>query len=210
MSVVADGHTSRVLDVMNRLSLSVLVASPATEDEALRLLRTINCQPVPPRTVVLADRISKKAVRALLDARAAGILRRSTARLHLPWAVQATAQGALALEPALASLLVDSYLEPLRRDQTQSEAESLLTRLTAREREVLTLLADGYAAPEIAAMLSLATGTVKSHMRSVYDKLGVSNRIQAARVFWSAGSAPTPVPRHDANRSADNTFSRSA
>lgn len=191
LSVVVDGHTSRVLDLTDRVPLTVLVASPATECEALHLLRTVNRRPAPPRTVVLADRVSKRGTRALLGERVAGIFRRSTARLHLPWAVRAAAQGGLALEPALASLLVDTYLEPLRQAQTQSEAQSLLSRLTAREREVLTLLADGHAAPEIAAMLSLAPGTVKSHMRSVYDKLGASNRIQAARVLWSAGPVPS-------------------
>lgn len=194
LSVVVDGHTNRVLDVTDRVPLAVLVASPTTEIEALRILRTINRQPLPPRTVVLADRVSKKGARALLGERAAGILHRSTARLHLPWAVHAAAQGGLALEPALASLLVNSYLEPLRLARTQSEAQTLLSRITAREREVLTLLADGHAAPAIAEMLSLALGTVKSYMRSVYDKLGVSNRIQAVRVLWSTGTISSPAP----------------
>ncbi len=194
LSVVADGHTNQALDMTDRVPLTVLVASPATEGEALRLLRAVNQRPAPPRTVVLADRVSKEGVRALLDERAAGILRRSTARLHLPWAVRAAAQGSLALEPSLASLLVDSYLAPLKWAQTQSEAQALLSRLTAREREVLTLLADGHPAPVIAAMLSLAPGTVKSYVRIVYDKLGVSNRIQAARVLWSASTVPPPAP----------------
>lgn len=194
LSVVADGHTNRVLDVTDRVPLDVLVASPATECDALRLLRTINRRPLPPRTVVLADRVSRQGACALLGERAAGILRRSTARHHLPWAVPAAAQGGLALEPALASLLVDSYLQPLRRAQTQSDARTLLGRLTVREREVLTLLADGHAAPAIAAMLSLAPGTVKSYLRSVYDKLDVSNRIQAVRVLWSADAIPSPAP----------------
>lgn len=208
LSVVVDGHTSRVLDLTDRVPLAVLVASPATECEALRLLRTVNRRPVPPRTVVLADRVSKRGARALLGERVAGIFRRSTARLHLPWAVRAAAQGGLALEPALASSLVDSYLEPLRRAQTQSEAQTLLSRLTVREREVLTLLADGHAAPAIAAMLSLAPGTVKSYMRSVYDKLGTGNRIQAARVLWAAGTVPSPAPVP--SRAADSTAIRTS
>ena len=51
--------------------------------------------------------------------------------------------------------------------------------LTAREREVLTLLADGLGNKQIAARLGISTNTVKTHLELLFDKLGVSTRAQA-------------------------------
>ena len=51
--------------------------------------------------------------------------------------------------------------------------------LTAREREVLTYLAEGSSAPQIAERLYLSTATVKTHLANLYGKLGVSDRAAA-------------------------------
>ena len=51
--------------------------------------------------------------------------------------------------------------------------------LTVREREVLTLLADGLGNKQIAARLGISTNTVKTHLELLFEKLGVSTRAQA-------------------------------
>jgi DNA-binding NarL/FixJ family response regulator len=61
--------------------------------------------------------------------------------------------------------------------------------LSAREREVMTLIADGHTNGEIAAHLFLAEKTVKNHVRSIYSKLGVDSR-RAAIDWWCAGTRP--------------------
>jgi DNA-binding NarL/FixJ family response regulator len=53
-------------------------------------------------------------------------------------------------------------------------------RLTARERDILECLTRGLTTPQIARELYLAQGTVKAHLGSIYRKLGVSNRTEAA------------------------------
>ena len=63
--------------------------------------------------------------------------------------------------------------------------------LSAREREVMTLIADGHTNGEIAAHLFLAEKTVKNHVRSIYSKLGVDCR-RAAIAHWQATSAASP------------------
>jgi len=54
-----------------------------------------------------------------------------------------------------------------------------LEALTRREREILTLLAQGYSAPEIAEQLTIATSSVKSHVQHLYGKLGANSKRQA-------------------------------
>ena len=51
--------------------------------------------------------------------------------------------------------------------------------LTPREREILALLADGFGNKQIASRLGIATNTVKTHLRNIYEKLGVSERAAA-------------------------------
>ncbi len=60
--------------------------------------------------------------------------------------------------------------------------------LSAREAEVMSLIADGRTNGEIAAHLFLAEKTVKNHVRRIYSKLGVTSR-PAAIAFWQAGHA---------------------
>jgi len=60
--------------------------------------------------------------------------------------------------------------------------------LSPREREILILIADGLPNKEIAAGLNISPGTVRSHVQSIFAKLGVSNRTEAAKAFWSTSS----------------------
>jgi DNA-binding NarL/FixJ family response regulator len=66
-------------------------------------------------------------------------------------------------------------------------------RLTVREREVLTLVAEGKANAEIAARMWITTGTVRKHLEHIYEKLNVTSRTGAvARAFSVAAGQPTP------------------
>ena len=62
--------------------------------------------------------------------------------------------------------------------------------LSAREREVMSLIAGGHTNGQIAAHLFLAEKTVKNHVRSIYSKLGVDSR-RAAIAYWQAACAPS-------------------
>ncbi|MFL5300564.1 MAG: response regulator transcription factor, partial [Anaeromyxobacteraceae bacterium] len=53
--------------------------------------------------------------------------------------------------------------------------------LTQREREVALLVADGLRSREVAERLGIASQTVKSHLKTIFDKLGVRNRVELAR-----------------------------
>ncbi len=66
----------------------------------------------------------------------------------------------------------------------------LVSPLTGKEREVLGLLADLLTTDEIAATLFVSVNTVRSHVRSILRKLGVTRRNQAVRRAWELGLLP--------------------
>ncbi|MFT4136341.1 response regulator [Microbacterium sp.] len=98
--------------------------------------------------------------------------------------VKAAAAGGAALSPAIAAHLIDvlrvSAQRPARRTVAAAD-------LTAREREVLSLLARGKSNAEIAAELFLVEGTVKGYVSGIFTRLGVRNRVEAAIKAHEAG-----------------------
>ena len=65
--------------------------------------------------------------------------------------------------------------------------------LTARELEVLRLLANGSTTGEIARLLEISPMTVQSHVKNVLAKLGVHSKVEAVRLAWRAGTIATPA-----------------
>jgi PAS domain S-box-containing protein len=78
-------------------------------------------------------------------------------------------------------------------DPIISDAESIALLLTAREREVLALIAEGLTVPEIARRLHRSRKTIETHRLSLGRKLGVDNRVKLARLAIQAGVAPLDV-----------------
>jgi DNA-binding NarL/FixJ family response regulator len=66
-------------------------------------------------------------------------------------------------------------------------ASDPLEQLTARERELLAALANGWTNLQIAARIGISSNTVKYHLKNLYDKLGVNNRAMAVAMFMSTG-----------------------
>jgi DNA-binding NarL/FixJ family response regulator len=102
-------------------------------------------------------------------------------------AVHAAASGGAYFSPAVSRRLLQTGLGT--RFVAQQDARERFDRLTQREQEVLTLMGDGLANPEIAARLHLAEGTVKVHVTSILRTTGARNRVEAALI---AAQARTP------------------
>jgi DNA-binding CsgD family transcriptional regulator len=71
--------------------------------------------------------------------------------------------------------------EPLHLGPEPVATPSPADGLTQREREVALLVADGLRSREVAERLGIASQTVKSHLKTIFDKLGVRNRVELAR-----------------------------
>ncbi|MFI6489746.1 response regulator [Streptomyces sp. NPDC050564] len=112
-----------------------------------------------------------------IEAGATGYLLKDAPRDELFTAVRAAAEGRTVLSPAVASRLVSAVRAPT----TPSGA------LSAREREVLALVAKGTSNREIARVLFISEATVKTHLTHLYAKLGVNDRAAAVAVAYDRG-----------------------
>jgi len=102
---------------------------------------------------------------------AKGYLSKDSSRQQVCDAIVAIANGDTAYAPEVQAHLA--------REIQQRERSGGPLRLTDREHEVLRMIADGLSAPEIGKRIHLSTTTVKSHLHSLYEKLGVSDRAAA-------------------------------
>ena len=119
-----------------------------------------------------------------IRAGASGYLLKDTRRNELIAAVKGTAAGKSFLDPSVAGKLMQQVAAP---QPSEPAAESQVEPLTEREREVVSLLAEGHSNPEIARRLHLAPGTVRNYVSVILQKLGVSDRTQAAIVALRRG-----------------------
>ncbi|WP_073947694.1 response regulator [Streptomyces kebangsaanensis] len=110
-----------------------------------------------------------------IEAGATGYLLKDAPRDELFTAVRAAAQGRTVLSPAVASRLVSAVRAPASGP------------LSAREREVLALVAKGTSNREIARELFISEATVKTHLTHLYAKLGAKDRAAAVAVAYDRG-----------------------
>jgi DNA-binding NarL/FixJ family response regulator len=120
--------------------------------------------------LVFTSYAADSQVRDALSAGATGYLLKDTLRDDLVRAVREVAAGRAWLHPQAQRQMLDWMRRP----------PSPMDALTARERSVLELLAEGLSNKRIARQLELTEGTVKSYVSQVLDKLGVADRTQAA------------------------------
>jgi len=126
-----------------------------------------------------------------LRAGASGFLLKDAPVEDLLSAVRAVAAGDAQLSPAVTKRLLDQVARRLPAAVDHDEA--LLEELTARERDVLRLLALGMSNAEIGEALVVSEATVKTHVSSVLGKLGLRDRVQAVIYAYENGLvAPGP------------------
>ena len=117
-----------------------------------------------------------------IRAGASGYLLKDTPRQKIVEAIRGTMEGKSFVDPAIAGKLLNQVASK------QTQPTSILTdKLTERELGVLRLIAKGINNSEIAAQLHLSEGTVRNHVSAILEKLGVSDRTQAAVIAIQHG-----------------------
>lgn len=146
----------------------------AAEGTGADATRRIRAQADPPAVLVLTNYDTDGDILSAVEAGASGYLLKDAPPDELVAAVRAAAAGESALAPAIAGRLLARLRAPA-------------VSLSAREIEVLGLVAAGETNSGIAAALHISDATVKSHLVHVYDKLGVSTRTAAVAAARELG-----------------------
>ena len=136
------------------------------------------------RVLVLTTFDLDEYVLEALRAGASGFLLKDAPAEQLIAGIRAVATGDALLAPSVTRRLIESHL---RLDGPPPGAAARLAELTAREREVLEMLGQGWSNAEIAARLQLGEATVKTHVSRVFSKLDLRDRVHAVVFAYEAG-----------------------
>ena len=140
--------------------------------DGVQAMRELRARVPRARVIVLTSFLDDDRLLPAIRAGAAGYLLKNVEPAELARAVRAADAGEALIDPVVAARLVDALADA---DEHRDEQA-----LTAREQEVLDLIARGYANKRIALELGIAEKTVKTHVGHVLAKLGVADRTQAA------------------------------
>ncbi|MGC0249793.1 response regulator [Pseudactinotalea sp. Z1748] len=175
-AVVAEaGTAAEALAVLGRLTVDVVITDLRMPGiDGLELISTISHAHPTIAVMVLTTYDARPDIDAALSAGARSYLLKDTERARLYEAVRSTAGGRPVLSPSVHA----------RRAATPEPAPS---PLSAREREVLQLVAAGRTNHQIAAALFLGESTVKTHLQHIYTKLGASDRAAAVAIAYQRG-----------------------
>ena len=139
-----------------------------------------------PQTRFLALSVSDAAedVIGVIRGGARGYVTKTISAAELTDAVRRVAGGDAVFSPRLAGFVLDAFAASTEEAPAADDPDADLDRLTAREKDVLRLIARGYTYKEVAAELFISGKTVETHVSSVLRKLQLSNRRELSR--WAA------------------------
>ena len=169
VGVAGDGQEALAIIRDHEPQVAVLdVQMPALDGVAV--LEAIARAGLATRVVLLSADVAGETVYAAVASGVGAYLSKATSGDRICEVVAAVARGEVVLPDEVQAGLAA---------QIQLRSRPAAPLLTARESEVLALIADGLSAPAIGARLHLSPATIKSHLRTLYEKLGVSDRAAA-------------------------------
>jgi two-component system nitrate/nitrite response regulator NarL len=138
--------------------------------DGLQVLNAVSRDALPTRVILLSAFLDGAVAFEAMAAGAAAYLSKEAERGRLADTIAAVSRGETVLGPEVQAGLAAEIRVRGAKDRPG---------LSEREREILEHIAAGRSAPQIAELLFLSTATVKSHLQSLYEKLGVSDRAAA-------------------------------
>ncbi|MGW0834437.1 response regulator transcription factor [Streptomyces prunicolor] len=215
--VVADDQTvvrEGIVMLLGLLSGIEVVGAAADGDEAVRLVaelapdvvlmdlrmprcdgveatRRIRAEHPGTQVVVLTTFADDASLFPALRAGARGYLTKDAGGDEIVRAVESVLSGDAGLSPSIQRRLLERLSEP--EPQPSAEPAGPPDGLTARETEVLLLIAEGLTNQEIARTLHVSTATVKTHINNLFAKTGLKDRAQAVRYAYGKGLVRPPA-----------------
>jgi DNA-binding NarL/FixJ family response regulator len=179
-------HPDQVIGVATARRPDVVIMDVRLGDvSGIDLTRQLMTLPTPPAVVVLTAYSDAATAIGAVQAGAAGFVTKDASVEQLVSAVRAALLGGSWLPTELLSQLLADYPGPAEAPQAK-----LIQQLTAREREVLSLMVSGLDRNGIAGRLRQSPNTVRTHIRNVTVKLGCHSALEAVAVALRAGLRP--------------------
>lgn len=162
------------LELVRTKSPSLLFTTELLEQgNGIDLIRESQKKASPPKCLIFLRRETPELVEDALNAGATGVIFIS----HLGY--QGRGDFVLALKAVLSGgIYVPTAVRDVLRGEEEEEIPQWVGEITVRELEVLQELAEGQSNVEIASSLNLSVPTVKTHLQSVYSKMGVNDRVK--------------------------------
>jgi DNA-binding NarL/FixJ family response regulator len=168
MEVVAeacDGRTA--VHTAKKLMPHIIIIDISMPDlNGIEATRQIMSHAPDTKIIALSMHADRRFVMNMLEAGAAGYLLKDSAFEELTMAIKTVLSGKTYLSPAIAGVVVEDAMRHSTQKNSQARVE-----LTAREREVLQLLAEGHTTKRIATQLSVSVKTIETHRHKVMEKL---------------------------------------
>lgn len=176
LAAVQDGKA--LLDAVRALHPDVVVLDlQMPYISGMSCLRRIRQDNVPTRVLVLTAFADGESMLQALESEADGFALKTDPPAQTLAAIRQVAHGHIVFPRAVRQWIIERQKQPPA------------PVLSEREQEVLSLLAEGMSNAQIANKLNVSESTVKFHLQNIYDKLGVSNRTEAAAAFHRVARA---------------------
>ncbi|MFJ4283593.1 response regulator [Streptomyces massasporeus] len=158
--------------------------------DGVEATRRIRAEHPATQVVVLTTFADDESLFPALEAGARGYLTKDAGGDEIVRAVHSVLSGDAGLSPGIQRRLLERLAQTGPAPAAPSEPPD---GLTAREMEVLLLIAEGLSNPEIARRLHVSTATVKTHINNLFTKTGLKDRAQAVRYAYAKGLVRPPA-----------------
>ena len=191
MQVVGEaGSCAECLELFRQVSPSILILDVSLPDgDGLSLVPKINKLSPETYILILTSFSDEGTLMRAMDLGVSGFVGKNQHLSELLSAVRLAAQGEIAIPASLLLGLLGR--KPRSRKQASEIPEN--DPLTPREIEILSCLAKGQSAGEIAKMLNISPLTVRTHIRNLIEKLGVHSRLEAVTYALQKGLIDSPL-----------------
>ncbi|HEY0863556.1 MAG TPA: response regulator transcription factor [Lacunisphaera sp.] len=165
----------------------VLLDLHLPDKSGLQVCRELLKQRPQTKVLVLTSSTNERNVQEALSAGARGYLLKDNDGAALANGLRTVAAGQPVLDPSMASQVLN-----LVKNRGEMTAAGKLNQLSPQERRVVAYLAEGLTNKEIGDRLGLTEKTVKNYLATIFSKLNIARRTQAAALFVEAGKNNTP------------------
>lgn len=176
-----DGRTA--IDLARKLKPDVVIMDISMPDlNGIEATRQIVAEDPNIKIIGLSMHSDKRFIGEMLSAGASGYLLKQGAMDELQQAIQTVLSGRMYISPQIAAVVVQDYVNHLAGEKPGRTVD-----LTAKERQVLQLIAEGRSTKEIAGMLSVSIPTVETHRQHIMEKLDLHSVAELTKYAVRSG-----------------------